>query len=844
MNTDIQMPWREQLAALDKAGNADQTIHALQIHAFANPADLELQYTLAERLRAQKRFADVDIVLAPLIRGPDEHWRFRALLLRAECWWDRGVIPAAEADISQAASIDPGSHWPVQALAELYGRTGRDDQRIPLIETHYNGLRPDGRAEIVKYASGLQAFWHYDQTRSTPSWRPRCPGRIPALVNAGMILLVKDEDDVIQQNLEHHHALGFRAFYILNNLSSDRTRSKIEAFRGSHADCFVALIDDPVQAHFQGQKMEIYATAFLKHAKLAGISIDWMFYIDADEFICFTGPDDASGIAAFNSVLSDPHKKLLVHHWIHSASTEPLSITPKNYDPFKLFSKFSGRLLPVVPKIAFRTGINLRPMEGNHFVPEFHYAYNDVVTMGLSDWYLAHFSLRSLEHTRKKVINGGKAFQNAQGLEAHGGHWRERYRLYQQHGETIIGQILVGHINSIRANQAEIVTPCKNLPPSSKDATSKTKDINEFHALSLDEAAETLPGISRIKVADTYSSERPELEFVTGAISDELMEEFRRERYVWPVSLFQINNAEVYGPWFEVGSLILRDDISFSCQELYQEGRSDKADLRLNACFNDHKIGARHYIDITDDCVLIATNGHATFGHWLIDFLPKIYLLARCGIALDRVKFLLPSDVGAWARDLLYIVGIEPNQIIDYDQNTTTPRCRNLIVPTLLRMSGRASPLLSDASRLLNSLVTSRLNYSVGEIPKRIYLARGQEHAWRKIENYEILEQTLVKEKFVLVRPETLSIANQIAMMRSADMIVGQHGSALHSTIFCDHPIRSCVLHENVSGWFAGLQAGIAERLDQKIGYVFGCTDFSQGVYRTKYNEDFVQLIR
>ncbi len=456
MNSIPTETWQERVAALDADGRADDALSVLRRAAFEHPDDADIGYHVGERLQKSGRLDEAAVVFALVSTIGDDHMRFRALLGRAECLRQLGNFTDALSDIDRAMLIDPGSHWPVIAMAEVYSSAGRDSERLNLLNQFYDVLRPDARAEVARYASGMQAYWHFEGKRTVPGWGAAAPTRIMGLSKAGMMLLVKDEEDIIGQNLRHHYDLGFRVFCILNNLSTDRTRVIIDEFKMSKLDSFVIIVDDPVAGHYQADKMNIYSNTLVKHARLSKFEIDWIFYVDADEFIAFDNSYLSSQkIYNFEKDLLDRSIKFLVFHWIHCASFHMIEKLDNNLSPFLVLNNYSSRLIPVVPKIACRVDSDFEIMEGNHFIKYNIYPLSAVKVCALDDLYMWHFSLRSSEQVRKKIINGGRAFEGTVGLEAHGDHWRDRYALFQKYGETIISQVLQNHINSISCTNTQ-----------------------------------------------------------------------------------------------------------------------------------------------------------------------------------------------------------------------------------------------------------------------------------------------------------------------------------------------------------------------------------------------------
>ena len=53
---------------------------------------------------------------------------------------------------------------------------------------------------------------------------------------------------------------------------------------------------------------------------------------------------------------------------------------------------------------------------------------------------LRHFPVRSIEHVRTKIVNGGKALQAFNGSDALGGHWKRDYELYLEQGEEYLSE--------------------------------------------------------------------------------------------------------------------------------------------------------------------------------------------------------------------------------------------------------------------------------------------------------------------------------------------------------------------------------------------------------------------
>lgn len=437
------MNWWETLAALDKNAASEAALEHLAALAAQNPDDLGMRIELAQRYRAAGHFSYAIGTAMALTRQGDAHQKFRAHLELAACFEALNDTQGAALALMQARELDPGSHWPATGLARLLNDP---DQVI----AHYPALRPDAKAEAARYLAGLRARNAYGAARAEAGWRVHPPLEIPALADAVLLMMVKDEEDIIGQNLAHHYALGFRRFCIIDNASTDQTPDIIAKFRNTHPQARVAVINDAVTGYYQSGKIIAAARFCEVYMALEAAPPRWYFCLDADEFITFTSNDITAAAASFNQALASTDHNLCVMHWIHCSSEPMYKSIPLDANPFQYFNKLATALDPAVPKISYRPDQGLEPMEGYHFVPHYDYELSRIIHAADFGIYLMHFSLRTWNHVQRKVINGGLAYEAAKNMDIHGGHWRERYRLYKLHGDTIITQILANHIREIK----------------------------------------------------------------------------------------------------------------------------------------------------------------------------------------------------------------------------------------------------------------------------------------------------------------------------------------------------------------------------------------------------------
>jgi hypothetical protein len=254
------------------------------------------------------------------------------------------------------------------------------------------------------------------------------------------ISMVKDEEDIIFHNLLWHYNIGFRKFVLVDNASVDGTRKEIERFSRTFNDLVVIIINDPVVAHLQSE----FTTAAFRVACSIWPEIQWVFPIDADEFLCTERP--------LGDILSEVPE-----------AVNAILICKSQYMPV-LGSSYLEENLPFYKKICHRTPIShnsskvvvrshvyLEIEQGNHgaaFQGRDIKSYMGGLSLGM---HYREFFLRSWGHARKKVINGGRAIEAAEAMgkrDVGGDHWKAWYKMFITDGDRAIGGILRSHLRN------------------------------------------------------------------------------------------------------------------------------------------------------------------------------------------------------------------------------------------------------------------------------------------------------------------------------------------------------------------------------------------------------------
>src|SRR5271165_47970 len=317
---------------------------------------------------------------------------------------------------------------------------------------------------------------------------------------------------------------------------------------------------------------------------------------------------------------------------------------------------------------------------------------------------------------------------------------------------------------------------------------------------------ELAPAVSSLPVAPS---------FVLGPFPDFLTHTYFGDVTALSVGSYTLNNVGVTSH-----GLLVRDGVLLTSHLL----SLSKESITEAAGYGNLYTRAEEYSRVIDEPIVsLAGPGHLIFGHWLVDFLPKLYLLRQSGIDPRAAKYLLPANTPHFALSWLQLLGITTQQLVFFEPYDEVVGATHLIVPTLLRTNGRTHPLFRPAIEYLTSLLPSkRERGSEPGTVKRLYLSRGVAGPEnRKLLNRQAIERLAAKAGYKVVRPETLSITDQLRMFAGSKTIVGEYGSALHGSLFAPPGAMVCALR--ASARHPGfLQSGLCQAMGQKIGYVFG----------------------
>ena len=227
------------------------------------------------------------------------------------------------------------------------------------------------------------------------------------------------------------------------------------------------------------------------------------------------------------------------------------------------------------------------------------------------------------------------------------------------------------------------------------------------------------------------------------------------------------------------------------------------------------------------------TPNFAEFGHFLIEILPRLLLLKKIYGARLSHPLLVPSVTPKYIVETLDLLFSEYSLI--EVQESSIVNVSRLLVPSLLSIDHIFHPF---ADYLFSDFVHDISSKSGScDFGKKIFISREnfkRDRDFRILKNENEIIEYLMNDGFLIIRPEVMSVREQVEIFSTASVIVGEAGSGLHNSIFS--PCCARVVSLN---YINGVQNFIA----RLRGHVMDYINPSDGVLRTPENTAVKRII-
>lgn len=232
-----------------------------------------------------------------------------------------------------------------------------------------------------------------------------------------MTLLVKNEEDILEDNLLFHKAMGVDGFIITDNNSTDRTPEIIRKYREK------GWVKEVIKETATNYEQKQWVDRMIWKAKTI-YKADWIINADADELWYSPSGNLKTELSVTHanvlncevkSVYPEEGKRFWQWDKVVKEVTDPIRYNLSRYSLFERQNR----------KVIHRATSYLQISMGNHKVAMFPKRTVDSCIC------VYHYNVRSKEYFMEKMINGGKQLEQHRGK--HGGrHWRYFYQLHKE----------------------------------------------------------------------------------------------------------------------------------------------------------------------------------------------------------------------------------------------------------------------------------------------------------------------------------------------------------------------------------------------------------------------------
>ncbi|MFC1689242.1 glycosyltransferase family 2 protein [Pseudomonadota bacterium] len=232
-----------------------------------------------------------------------------------------------------------------------------------------------------------------------------------------MTLLVRDEQDIIRENIEFHLAQGVDLLIATDNRSVDATTSILKEYESRGLLHYISETRDDYN-----QRAWVTRMARMAYSEYGA---DWVINSDADEFWW-----------PLEENLKETFKNLPDEVNVLRADRHNFVVVGDSDEPFwsrmvyreKNSLNALGGTLP--PKVAHRGAATVRVSQGNHSVEGM-----GTLNMVKGPIEILHFPIRGYKQIENKIALGGTAYaRNRELPESDGRTWRKLYEDYQTQG--------------------------------------------------------------------------------------------------------------------------------------------------------------------------------------------------------------------------------------------------------------------------------------------------------------------------------------------------------------------------------------------------------------------------
>jgi len=245
---------------------------------------------------------------------------------------------------------------------------------------------------------------------------------------------------------------------------------------------------------------------------------------------------------------------------------------------------------------------------------------------------------------------------------------------------------------------------------------------------------------------------------------------WRKTIVALPDVLISLNQCLMYS--FEKQRYIVGDSVNWAVSKCPRELPSASS-LQSSS---DNRL------EILDNAFILQAPGFAVYGHWLLDFVPRILLIKEMSKYLPSIPIIVRS-MPVWAQEIVTRLDVtNPIVLIPAEMNIYA---KNLFIPLFMKQGYvYCEEILKESFSVLRDLFYNPSVKQTGAAPsKKIFFARSKLPAANN--QCQLIDQ-FAAHGFNCVYPDKLSLEEQITLYSGVHKFVGEDSSAMHNIGFAE----------------------------------------------------------
>lgn len=307
----------------------------------------------------------------------------------------------------------------------------------------------------------------------------------------------------------------------------------------------------------------------------------------------------------------------------------------------------------------------------------------------------------------------------------------------------------------------------------------------------------------------------PESELIEKAINEA---EFRSEK----LKIYKIQNG-IIGLHYDKAGVFYPDgkyvDESVYCYRGVPQYSLNKIDDVSNVEFIDR------------DVVYCGYSKAFHFGHFLLEGLNRVYPILNEKYKNCLFVFIEPySTPKKWATDLLKLAGVAPENILVLK---TATKFRNVYVP-------QQSFDLTTYGTTENLHLMQKISSNAPDLfhYEKVYLSRakmGKLRTWGE----ERIQEIFARNGYHIIYPETMTVPEQVAVLKHCKYLAGCAGTALHLSVFmpCGGTVIMLKRNSNVDTGSLTPQKILGLELGHNLIYISASIEPSKSNHFSKFSK-------